>query len=595
MGLETDAKRKGMITEIILRLGKLEDSIRKILTGGGSGSSIGVIAAIYSTAAAQSIGNGTIDIVNFGTIVKDTNSAVTVGANWKFTAPTTGYYEVNAQILFTSTATWAVGEAGRLSIYINGALEVHIDRKDNYVTGSNYMQLSGSSVVFMTAGDFLDIRLNQNSGGALALFNDADFNQVSISSAGAAGATGPIGPTGATGPAGVNGTNGIVSSIVAGSNITVNSADPANPIVSSTGGGSGGADKYPFEARLTYETGVPLSTTDQTAKTTVFLTRYNGKQVALYDGSSAWANLDLGADISASLAGLGRSQAYTNDPVAGSNIVLNMVATAGFLVGDKVKVSSSAGSEEATITVVTLNTSITVDTLALNHTTTSPLVTGKLPYDIFVYNNSGSLALELLAWTDNLTRATALTTQDGVDVKSGATTRRYAGTLMTTLTVGQSEFSVARRQLWNTYNRKKIFMYCFDTTDSWTYTLAAFRAANANKTDGVGRVSCCIGKADVEFRVDNVNISQNTGANKVAAGGVGIDSQTVSSAQIYGIVMGTADSYVAHTAYYEGWPAVGGHWIQRLELSEAVGTTKWGGDVNSPGQILIGMIVEFEG
>lgn len=69
-----------------------------------------------------------------------------------------------------------------------------------------------------------------------------------------------------------------------------------------------------------------------------------------------------------------RSQAYTNDPAAGSNIELNMTDTSGFNVGNKVLVSSSAGSEVARVTVVHTNTHITVDTLALNHTTTNPLV-----------------------------------------------------------------------------------------------------------------------------------------------------------------------------------------------------------------------------
>jgi hypothetical protein len=69
-----------------------------------------------------------------------------------------------------------------------------------------------------------------------------------------------------------------------------------------------------------------------------------------------------------------RSQAYTNDPAAGANISLSMTDTSGFGVGDVVKVSSSAGVENALITVVTANTSITVAALYLDHTTTSPVV-----------------------------------------------------------------------------------------------------------------------------------------------------------------------------------------------------------------------------
>lgn len=69
-----------------------------------------------------------------------------------------------------------------------------------------------------------------------------------------------------------------------------------------------------------------------------------------------------------------RTQAYTNDPAAGNNIVLNMTNTLGFYIGQQVNVSSSAGNENAIVTAVVANTSITVNTLALNHTTTTPLV-----------------------------------------------------------------------------------------------------------------------------------------------------------------------------------------------------------------------------
>lgn len=60
---------------------------------------------------------------------------------------------------------------------------------------------------------------------------------------GATGATGPTGPTGATGatgatgptgPKGDTGAPGVVQSLVAGTNVTVNATDPANPVISSS-------------------------------------------------------------------------------------------------------------------------------------------------------------------------------------------------------------------------------------------------------------------------------------------------------------------------------------------------------------------------
>lgn len=44
----------------------------------------------------------------------------------------------------------------------------------------------------------------------------------------------------------------------------------------------------PFQARLTLATATPITTTDQTAKTTVYLTPFRGNQVALFDGVDSW-------------------------------------------------------------------------------------------------------------------------------------------------------------------------------------------------------------------------------------------------------------------------------------------------------------------
>lgn len=58
-------------------------------------------------------------------------------------------------------------------------------------------------------------------------------------STGPTGATGPTGPTGSTGPTGATGANGLVTSVVAGTGISVDSTNPAAPVVSVTGTGSG--------------------------------------------------------------------------------------------------------------------------------------------------------------------------------------------------------------------------------------------------------------------------------------------------------------------------------------------------------------------
>lgn len=77
-------------------------------------------------------------------------------------------------------------------------------------------------------------------------------------------------------------------------------------------------------------------------------------------------------------------------------------------------------------------------------------LTQNMPYDIFIYNNSGTLTLESKKWTNTTTRATALTRQNGVLVKSDAATRRYLGTVFVGSYLQDSE---TYRYVWNMYNR----------------------------------------------------------------------------------------------------------------------------------------------
>ena len=79
-------------------------------------------------------------------------------------------------------------------------------------------------------------------------------------------------------------------------------------------------------------------------------------------------------------------------------------------------------------------------------------LTAALPYDVFIYDNAGTLTLEALAWTNGTTRATALVRQNGVWCKTGALTRRYLGTFYTTATT-TTEDSAQKRYLFNRQNR----------------------------------------------------------------------------------------------------------------------------------------------
>lgn len=97
----------------------------------------------------------------------------------------------------------------------------------------------------------------------------------------------------------------------------------------------------------------------------------------------------------------------------------------------------------------------TTDQRWILHEVTSPILfnigtcTDNLPYDLFLYLDSGSLVLEKVAWTDALSRTSTLAEQDGIKVKSSAPDRRYVGTFFSR---GSNTIEVTDTIINQTYN-----------------------------------------------------------------------------------------------------------------------------------------------
>jgi hypothetical protein len=197
-------------------------------------------------------------------------------------------------------------------------------------------------------------------------------------------------------------------------------------------------------------------------------------------------------------------------------------------------------------------------------------------YDLWVYNNAGTATLEALAWTNDTTRATALTRQNGRYVKTGATTRRYVGSFRTTTVSGQTEDSASKRYVWNYYHRARRIGRVTEATDNWTYTTATWRQANAAAANQLDFV---IGVADLGLHVETVGIATNVGGPTLYVG-VGQDSTSAPMAGLVG-VGGTgfaAGQLFQIRAVGDIYPAVGRHFYAWLERSQASGTTTWYGD-----------------
>ncbi|PTY03889.1 hypothetical protein DB346_03045 [Verrucomicrobia bacterium LW23] len=229
-----------------------------------------------------------------------------------------------------------------------------------------------------------------------------------------------------------------------------------------------------------------------------------------------------------------------------------------------------------------------IRTVSASGTTNLTLsLTASRNFDVFAYDNSGTVAIEVAQWdttggaggTDSQTRVSvSLTWQDGVLVKNGDATRRFLGTIRSSGT-NTVEDSTSRSYVWNTDNQVEKVLRATDTTDNWDYTVATYREANGSSTVGTSRVEYIdgLGRGLVRARVHS--IVYNASSLTTVASGIGIDSSSTNSAQLYGGFVSSNGAVVP--ADYSGYPGLGLHSIRRLEISNAVGTTNWRGDSGS--------------
>lgn len=195
-------------------------------------------------------------------------------------------------------------------------------------------------------------------------------------------------------------------------------------------------------------------------------------------------------------------------------------------------------------------------------------------YDVFAFNNAGAVALELTAWTNDTTRATALALQDGVYVRSGATTRRYLGSFRT-IASGQTEDSAANRYLWNYYNRVQRLMLRVESTASWTYSTATSRQARASS---LNQLNFILGVAEDAVSANIVaRVSNSTATSRIALVVVGLDT-TTGGGPLYSYNGTTSTQYTSEYAFYEGMPSAGRHFLSWNEQGAGVDTQTWYGE-----------------
>lgn len=208
-------------------------------------------------------------------------------------------------------------------------------------------------------------------------------------------------------------------------------------------------------------------------------------------------------------------------------------------------------------------------------------------YDVFVYASGGTTpTLELVAWASDTARATALTYQDGILVKSGDTTRRYVGTIYTQASGGGIVDDTAQnRYLWNYYNRLPRILRRQESSGSWLYNSTTVRQANGNTANQVNFV-CGIVEDYVELAVGAG--FEAAGSTQMGAVLIGYDSITAGSQYCMGGNTGATAGLdqVFIRSEIKIQPAVGKHYLAWLEQADgSFGNTFYGG-LNLPNSIM---------
>jgi hypothetical protein len=274
--------------------------------------------------------------------------------------------------------------------------------------------------------------------------------------------------------------------------------------------------------RLSLESGVPVSTADQTAKTSVYFMPYHGNKISLYNTDTTLWTVHEFSQLTFALSGLTADRNYD-------------------------------------LYVYSVNGVVTVDN---NGPTT--------------WGSSNDTSRQA---------ASALELQDGVLVKKDAHNYRYLGTIRTTSTTGQCEDSLTKRLVWNAYHRVDRAMYYLPTgVSSWTYTLAAWQQRSSTPPSQVECVSGQDGDsitADLWVYAQNNSAATTT----YMSVGIGESADTpVTGCILVPATADVTDSKKPSSAHLRKQKSEGYHVYKWLEWSTAANETTWFG-TNGTSQI----------
>jgi hypothetical protein len=226
--------------------------------------------------------------------------------------------------------------------------------------------------------------------------------------------------------------------------------------------------------------------------------------------------------------------------------------------------------------------------LTTDNTKSPAVVANNSVYDVFVWSDSGTMrATRGPLWSSDTSRGTGAGTTElervggiylnKVDITNGPAANRgtYVGTIRSDGSA-QINDTVLLRYVWNAYHAVKRPMRAVDATNTWNYSTATWRQANAAATN---QISYVVGLSNDAVEAKVVGHAVNSGATvRGVSVGIGVDSTSANTASLTGRVQVDNTATVMAIASYAGYPGIGKHTLAWLEKGNGTDTQTWSGD-----------------
>lgn len=343
----------------------------------------------------------------------------------------------------------------------------------------------------------------------------------------------PLVPQGEYDPGTAYAKNRLVSVPGAGSYVSlidgnVGNSPPSSPaawMVSAEKGDAGapGATVVGTMARVSLTSGVPVTESDVSGATVVYVIPAGHNTTLLYDGASDVARIysEIAIDL--------------NDPnhTNGKNYDVFLAFSGGVVV-------AGSGPEWAS--------------------------------DTSRGAGAGSAQIEL--YNGRWVNASAMTLRNGAATYSIPARRANLVGGFRTIGVALTEDSFAKRFVWSVMATLRA-LRALEAASFWTYTTAAFRQANGNPSNQIAWLQGLAGRM---IDATAVAVVQEGGSEpKNVQNGIGLDSTSVNSAAISGFAAAVQQAHPLISTY-TGTPGLGYHFLAHLEMGAGSGSQTWYGD-----------------